>query len=201
MFSPSPLLFPSFSINSGRLIITCDSSFPPLMSYSSTRVSMMRCPVCLWWAFLHSRLCFTTVNTFSMQLPLSPVVTKAGTHSTCSLVKTPPVDLRTATHWVGLLLSSFGSSSFKAVSYSNFLSSVRKWVIIMMWLTRFWEFSVVLEKCTTGTRYQLQQTFQLPLHIQHGGQCSSCTLRRLHSTMQEIHLCAKSTLLHAVPHR
>lgn len=46
-----------------------------------------------------------------------------------------------------------------------------------VWLSRFWEFFVVLEKRPTGIHYQLEETFQLSLHVQHCGQQCSCSLR------------------------
>lgn len=49
--------------------------------FSSSHVSTMKCLVCLWWAFPHSKLCFTTASISSMSLSLQVIVIKAGTHS------------------------------------------------------------------------------------------------------------------------
>lgn len=54
--------------------------FSSLLIFSSNHVSTMRCLVCLWWAFQHSRLCFTTASISSMSLSLHVIVIKAGTH-------------------------------------------------------------------------------------------------------------------------
>lgn len=45
---------------------------------------------------------------------------------------------------------------------------------------RFRKFSVVLEKWHTRIHWQLQETLQLSLHIQHHGQPFSSTLRHIH---------------------
>lgn len=139
--------------------------FPTLsISFSSTRVSMMRCLVCLWWVFQPSGLCFTTVTTSNTWLSLPPNVTEAGTLSTCSLILALPVGLilRKAVLWVGFYFFVF---HYLSVAFS----SVNWCVIMCMCLSRFWELSVVLEMWRPCTNYQLQQTLQLPLHIQHRG--------------------------------
>lgn len=133
----------------------------------------MRCLVCPWWVSQPSRLCSTTVSTSSMWLSQPPAVTKAGTRSTCNLVLTPPVHLRRAIHWVGFIFLA----SLKLFLHSSSVFPVQVYVIKSMCLARFWELSVVLEKRPAGTHHQLQQAFQLPLHIQHCGQQCSCTLR------------------------
>lgn len=54
--------------------------FSSTLIFSSNHVSTMRCLVCPWWAFQHSRLCFTTASISSMSLSLHVIVIKAGTH-------------------------------------------------------------------------------------------------------------------------
>lgn len=68
------LFFPSFSL-----------------IFSSNLVSTMRCLVCLWWAFQHSRLCFIIASISSMLPSLHGIVIKAGTRSTYRLLLIPSV--------------------------------------------------------------------------------------------------------------
>lgn len=135
----------------------------------------MRCLVCLWWAFQHSRLCFITASISSMLPSPHVIVIKAGTRSTYRLLLIPsvaPIPRR----WI-CLVRFFSSFFLKWLHLCTFTTTFMSASLHIMCVCcdRFQKFSVHLGKWHTSIHWQLQETLQLSLHIQHSGQPFSST--------------------------
>lgn len=128
----------------------------------------MRCLVCLWWAFQHSRLCFITASISSMLPSLHVIVIKAGTHTTYRLLLIPSV-AQIPRRWICWVSIFF----LKWLNLTAFASA--SLLITCLCRDRFRKFSVDLEKWHTSIHWQLQETLQLSLHVQHRGQPFSST--------------------------